>query len=59
MRNLWDQVDDFKWLKAEQSPNWTVMPKEERLSDDTWLQTLSGEGPVDEALALVGRISGR
>ena len=23
--NFWDQVDDFKWLKAEPSPNWSVL----------------------------------
>jgi hypothetical protein len=23
-RNLWDQVDDFKWLRAEKSPHWSA-----------------------------------
>lgn len=23
--NLWDQVDDFKWLRAEHSPNWSTL----------------------------------
>jgi hypothetical protein len=30
VKNQWDQIDDFKWLKAEQSPNWRVLPEAER-----------------------------
>ena len=22
---MWDQVDDFNWLRAEHSPNWSVL----------------------------------
>lgn len=40
--NLWDQVDDFKWLKAEQSPNWTVVPEEERLGEEVWREAVPG-----------------
>lgn len=29
-RNNWTQVDDFNWLAATPSPNWTVIPEEER-----------------------------
>lgn len=27
----WENVDDFKWLRAVQSPNWAVLPVEERI----------------------------
>ncbi|XBH87384.1 hypothetical protein VPH35_074851 [Triticum aestivum] len=27
----WVNVDDFKWLRAVQSPNWCLVPEEERL----------------------------
>ncbi|MCO5597984.1 hypothetical protein L7F22_052073 [Adiantum nelumboides] len=27
---LWEQVDDFRWLRAIPSPNWCILPKEER-----------------------------
>ncbi|CAI9109468.1 OLC1v1009290C1 [Oldenlandia corymbosa var. corymbosa] len=27
----WSNVDDFKWLRAVQSPNWTVLPEKERI----------------------------
>ncbi|KAH8152971.1 uncharacterized protein LAJ45_03198 [Morchella importuna] len=35
-RNMWDQVDDFKWLKSEHSPNWAVLPESERVSAERW-----------------------
>jgi hypothetical protein len=28
--NQWDQIDDFKWLKAEPSPHWSMLPESER-----------------------------
>ena len=28
--NQWELVDDFDWLKATASPNWSVLPAEER-----------------------------
>ncbi|XP_021762746.1 tubulin-folding cofactor C-like [Chenopodium quinoa] len=28
----WANVDDFKWLRAVQSPNWSVLPEHERIS---------------------------
>lgn len=28
----WANVDDFRWLRAVQSPNWSVLPEEERVS---------------------------
>ncbi|GME26422.1 hypothetical protein GTA08_BOTSDO04431 [Neofusicoccum parvum] len=45
INNLWDQVDDFKWLKAEASPNWTVLPVEERTSEHVWTDLVPG-GPA-------------
>ncbi|PNH43085.1 hypothetical protein VD0004_g4343 [Verticillium dahliae] len=42
-KNQWDQVDDFKWLKAEPSPNWSVLPVDERLEDRIWSDVVPGE----------------
>ncbi|PQE32443.1 tubulin binding cofactor c protein [Rutstroemia sp. NJR-2017a WRK4] len=56
VQNQWDQVDDFKWLKAEHSPNWSVLPEEERLSDSIWTSVVPG-GPgvgLDDILKKVG-----
>lgn len=36
----WANVDDFLWLRAVQSPNWSVLPQEERLSS----VSISGDG---------------
>ncbi|KAL3524796.1 hypothetical protein ACH5RR_013168 [Cinchona calisaya] len=27
----WANVDDFRWLRAVQSPNWSVFPEDERV----------------------------
>jgi len=54
--NQWDQVDDFKWLKADHSPNWDVLPEQERISQDVWKNTVPG-GPgvgTDNILKKVG-----
>ncbi|KAI1264439.1 tubulin binding cofactor C-domain-containing protein [Xylariaceae sp. FL1019] len=54
--NRWDQVDDFKWLKSEASPNWRVLPEEERLKDGIWRDKVCG-GPslgTDDILREVG-----
>ncbi|KAL8375925.1 hypothetical protein RB595_007169 [Gaeumannomyces hyphopodioides] len=58
--NQWDQVDDFKWLKTDHSPNWCVLKEEERLPETFWKQAVPGRpghGPVDilkEAGVLAG-----
>ena len=44
IQNQWDQVDDFKWLKSEHSPNWSVLPEEKRLQEDMWTTVVPG-GP--------------
>jgi hypothetical protein len=54
--NHWDQVDDFKWLKSEHSPNWSILPESERLSDSTWTTVVPG-GPslgLDDILKKTG-----
>ncbi|KAI0594233.1 tubulin binding cofactor C [Biscogniauxia sp. FL1348] len=54
--NQWDQVDDFKWLKSEPSPNWSVLPEEQRIEPDTWKHTVCGNPSVntDDILRKVG-----
>jgi len=44
IKNHWDQVDDFKWLKAEHSPNWSILPEEQRLRSEIWTKVVPG-GP--------------
>ncbi|KAF4979849.1 hypothetical protein FZEAL_4015 [Fusarium zealandicum] len=54
--NQWDQVDDFKWLKAGQSPNWTTLSEGERLSDELWRNVVPGQPgvSVEESLKKLG-----
>jgi tubulin-specific chaperone C len=55
-QNQWDQVDDFKWLKEEHSPNWDTLPEKKRVSDDVWT-SLVPQGPglgTEDILAKLG-----
>lgn len=40
--NMFDQVDDFKWLKTTSSPNWSLLPESEIVPHTVWKKTLSG-----------------
>ncbi|PTB77519.1 TBCC-domain-containing protein [Trichoderma longibrachiatum ATCC 18648] len=53
---FWDQVDDFKWLKTSQSPNWTTISEAQRLSDEVWTKIVPGQPGigVEKVLAKVG-----
>ena len=56
VENLWQSVDDFKWLKAEPSPNWSELPEEKRVGEKVWTDVVPG-GPtvgVEEILTAVG-----
>ncbi|EHK23533.1 uncharacterized protein TRIVIDRAFT_82412 [Trichoderma virens Gv29-8] len=54
--NQWDQVDDFKWLKTTQSPNWTTLSEAQRLDDEVWTKIVPGQPgvSVEEILTKVG-----
>ncbi|KAK4038289.1 tubulin binding cofactor C-domain-containing protein [Parachaetomium inaequale] len=39
--NLYDQVDDFKWLKTFSSPNWSLLPEAEVVPEAVWLKALA------------------
>ncbi|CAD0106606.1 unnamed protein product, partial [Aureobasidium uvarum] len=55
-KNLYDQVDDFKWLKAEHSPNWSVLDTDKRIKDGIWKDVVPGspKSGVEEILKAVG-----
>ncbi|OJD15402.1 hypothetical protein AJ78_04334 [Emergomyces pasteurianus Ep9510] len=42
--NFWDQAQDFKWIKVEQSPNWRIINESERVPEDIWVNVVPG-GP--------------
>lgn len=41
--DLWNQVDDFNWLKSEHSPNWSLLSPGDTILDDTWREVVPGE----------------
>ncbi|KAF4585896.1 Tubulin-specific chaperone C [Ophiocordyceps camponoti-floridani] len=54
--NQWDRVDDFKWLKAGHSPNWTTLSDDQTLGDEVWTKVVPGlpGASVEETLRRVG-----
>lgn len=42
--NQWQEVDDFKWLRAEPSPNWSVLDESKRVTEGVWRDVVPG-GP--------------
>ncbi|CAI4220279.1 unnamed protein product, partial [Parascedosporium putredinis] len=41
--NMWDQVNDFKWLKADHSPNWSVLAQDRRHMNSFWTDVVGGK----------------
>lgn len=41
--NKWDQVQDFNWQKTEHSPNWRILPEEDRLAENIWTDVVPGQ----------------
>jgi hypothetical protein len=56
--NQWDQVDDFKWLKAEQSPHWSILAEESRVKDEVW-RDVTAEGNVLRINEVLEAVRGR
>lgn len=54
--NQWDQVDDFKWLRSDASPNWSVLPEAERLPETVWTNSVAGGAGLstEDVLSAVG-----
>lgn len=42
--NQWQEVDDFKWLRAEPSPNWSILDESKRVTEGIWRDVVPG-GP--------------
>ena len=48
--NQWQQVDDFKWLRNEPSPNWSLLGDAEYVREEIWRHVVPGGpdvGPTD------------
>ncbi|KAI0886994.1 TBCC-domain-containing protein [Annulohypoxylon maeteangense] len=59
--NQWDQVDDFKWLKSEPSPNWGTLPEDKRIPADVWENSVCGSPSLstDDILRKAGILGAR
>lgn len=54
--NQWNQVDDFKWLKAGHSPNWTILSDSQILDEKVWKDIVPGKPDenVTDTLRAIG-----
>lgn len=54
--NQWDQVDDFNWLKADHSPNWSILAPQDAVLEEKWTEIVPGgpEWSLDNILQAVG-----
>ncbi|KAK2768833.1 hypothetical protein FQN54_000693 [Arachnomyces sp. PD_36] len=43
-QDLWDQVEDFKWIKSEHSPNWGLLDQSTAVPEEVWAEIVPG-GP--------------
>ncbi|KAF2176394.1 TBCC-domain-containing protein [Zopfia rhizophila CBS 207.26] len=41
-QNQWDQIDDFKWLKSEPSPHFSILSDSNRVKDEVWEDIVPG-----------------
>lgn len=48
----WANVDDFRWLRAVQSPNWSILPENERVG----IVDISNSGSSDRNLVVLPNI---
>lgn len=56
VENKWSDVDDFKWLRAEQSPNWSVMAPGKRVAEEVWKDVVPG-GPETSVKNVLDAVS--
>ena len=40
----WSQVEDFKWIKPEPSPNWSLIDANDAVPEEVWAEIVPG-GP--------------
>jgi len=54
--NQWNQVQDFKWLKAQPSPNWRILLAEDIVTNDVWSKIRAGvpDLSLDDILTIGG-----
>jgi tubulin-specific chaperone C len=56
VKNLWNQVEDFKWLKVEPSPNWSILAEPKRLDDGFWTKIMANDESHVDAILKAARL---
>lgn len=50
--NLWDQIDDFMWLKPVPSPHYSILAENERCGENVWKMKVVGAEDKDSITIL-------
>ncbi|KAJ5930271.1 Tubulin binding cofactor C [Penicillium verhagenii] len=56
----WSQVEDFKWIKPEPSPNWSLLDPSDAIPEEVWTEIVPG-GPgwsLDDILRAIKLVQG-
>ncbi|KAJ6031105.1 Tubulin binding cofactor C [Penicillium herquei] len=56
----WSQIEDFKWIKPEPSPNWSLLDPSEAIPEEVWTEIVPG-GPgwsLDDILRAIKLVDG-
>lgn len=52
--NHWDEIDDFKWLKVEASPNFSLLAEPQRIQEEVWRYDVVESEDLDSVLKVLG-----
>lgn len=59
-QDRWSQVEDFKWIKPEPSPNWSLLDPSDAIPEEVWTEIVPG-GPgwsLDDILRAIKLVQG-
>ncbi|EAT80534.2 hypothetical protein SNOG_12122 [Parastagonospora nodorum SN15] len=51
--NHWSEIDDFKWLKVEASPNFSLLAESERVSEEVWRDKVVDSEDLEDVLRVL------
>jgi hypothetical protein len=52
--NHWNEIDDFKWLKVEASPNFSLLMESERIKEEVWRNDVVDSEDLNGVLKALG-----
>ena len=51
--NHWSEIDDFKWLKVEASPNFSLLAEAERVKEEVWSRSIVDSEDLEAVLQVL------